>query len=52
MKNSTWLNIWAVVTFFLGIVEIIAVGSGFAFVMSAMFTTGAAVCKAIEKTAA
>ncbi len=51
MKNSSWLNIWAVVTFLFGIVEIIAVGSGFAFVMSAMFTTGAAVCKAIEKTA-
>lgn len=49
MKNSSWLNIWAVVTFFLGIVEIIAVGSGFAFVMSAMFTTGSGVCKAIEK---
>jgi hypothetical protein len=52
MKNSTWLNIWAVVTFLGGVVEIVFAGTGFAFVMCAMLTSGSAVCKAIEKAAA
>jgi hypothetical protein len=49
MKNSTWLNIWAIVTFLGGVVEIVFAGTGFGFVMCAMLTSGSAVCKTLEK---
>lgn len=49
MKNSSWLNIWAVVTFLGGVAEILFTGTGFGFVMCAILTSGSAICKAIEK---
>lgn len=48
MKQSTWLNIWAVVTFFGSIAEIFIAGTGFGFVMCSVLTAGANICKTIE----
>jgi len=49
MKNSSWLNIWAVVSFFGGVVEIIFFGTGFGWVMCSVVTAGSGICKTIEK---
>ena len=49
MKNSSWLNIWAVVSFFAGVAEVVFAGTGFGFVACAMLTAGSGICKAIEK---
>lgn len=50
MKNSTWLNILAFSTLLIGAALVfLSTGGGYAFVMSAVFTTGAAICKSVEK---